>query len=109
MSRPPKTVFAARWICSAAAMAALALPFTGCVTKDPPKAVSKHETLAPKNVPPYLKDTIFEKTDLTNVGGFAVSSYGLVSRLRGTGDSASVPTSVRKWMIDQMVKRGYGQ
>src|SRR4051812_23896132 len=81
----------------------------GCAAKPPPKVVSKYETLEPKKVPVYLKDSVFEKTDLNNVGPFGVSAYALVSRLRGTGDSSAVPTHVRKFMIDQMLKRGFGQ
>src|SRR5829696_5267920 len=82
----------------------LALLAPGCETTKPksnaaPKIV--YPTLAPKSdVPEFMKGTIWELTERTNDEPYATASYGLVGRLRGTGDS-TVSLPVRQWMIKQ--------
>ena len=54
-----------------------------------------------KNVPPFMAGSIWERTEVSNADPFPISSYGLVGRLRGTGDSTA-PTPVRNWMLREM-------
>src|SRR5688572_25177963 len=89
---------------SAAALA-LALPLAGCkneVKQGNPEIKVRHADLPNKpDVPTYMKGTIWEATNRMNDEPYAVASYALVGRLRGTGDStAALP--VRQWMIKQM-------
>jgi hypothetical protein len=80
----------------------------GCKPQQPPKPAERYTTLPLKQVPPYLKESIMEQTDLVGTEPLPVSAYGLVSGLRNTGDSQA-PTAVREWMIREMTKRGFGQ
>jgi hypothetical protein len=84
------------------------IPFAGCSSKEtikpPPIRYHAREL---RQLPPYLKDTIFERGDISNTGPFAVSSYGMVVNLRHSGDTKAPPT-VRDWMIKEMYKHGVG-
>lgn len=87
-------------------MAALA----GCGRKQPPIAAPPdryRDMGAKEGVPDYLKGTIYERVELTSREAYPVSSYGLVGRLRGTGDS-DAPTPVRQWMQNEIVRHGFG-
>src|SRR5688500_10865508 len=93
----------------AAALSA-ALLAAGC-QKQPEQKVQpliKYPELAKKeNVPEFMRGSIWELTERTNDEPYVAASYGLVGRLRGTGDStASLP--VRRWMEKEMVRHGYG-
>lgn len=91
-----------------AALSAIAIAFIGCkASPPPPKPVARYKPLPLKKVPPFLEGTILQHADLVGTDPLSVSSYGLVSHLRGTGDSTA-PTAVRTWMINQMTKRGFG-
>jgi len=61
----------------------------GCAKTEPPKPtkVAYTDLGLKKSLPPYLKDTILERTDLANTGPLAVSSFGLIVNLRYSGDS----------------------
>ena len=93
-----------------AACAALACAvMVGCQKQEPaPKPFVSYVDLGAKpDVPPYMKGTIWELTNRTNDEPYAIASYGLVSRLRGTGDTTmSLP--VRQWMHKQMARHGVG-
>src|SRR3712207_5426114 len=92
-------------LCAAATLLAGA---TGCSsTKQAPKNTPRYQALPPKKVPPFLKDTIFEHTELVNVEAFPVSGYGLVANLDGTGNS-DAPNAVRQYMIKEMQRHGLG-
>lgn len=94
-----------------AAAIALALPFSGC--KNEAKQANRqinirHAEMEDKaDVPAYMKGTIWQATTRMNDEPYAVASYGLVGRLRGTGDSTA-PLPVREWMIKQMARHQYG-
>lgn len=95
--------------CSLATAVALVVTSAGCTRSEPPpKAAPRYATLPMKKVPEFMKGTVFERTDVLSTQAFPVSAYGLVARLRNTGDSTA-PTPVRDYMINQMVKRGFGQ
>jgi hypothetical protein len=81
----------------------------GCQKTEPPKPtkVAYTDLGLKKSLPPYLKDTILERTDLANTGPLAVSSFGLIVNLRYSGDSRA-PTQVRDWMIKEMYRHGMG-
>lgn len=94
-----------------AAAIAMVLPLAGCTTKVKQGNLelnTRYTDLGPKkDVPPYMKGTIWELTHRTNDEPYPVAGYALVGRLRGSGDStASLP--VRQWMIKQMARHGYG-
>src|SRR5688572_18246792 len=98
-----------RALLGAAALSA-ALLFAGC-HKQPDQRMQpliKYQELGRKeNVPAFMQGTIWELTERTNDEPYVSATYGLVGRLRGTGDStASLP--VRQWMHKQLVRHGYG-
>src|SRR4051794_20639410 len=98
-----------RCLLAAASAACVAGIFAGCAKTDPPKAhrpIYNNIGLRP-SVPTYLKDTVLERADLSNVSPMPVTSYGLVVNLRYSGDSR-VPTPVREWMIKEMYRHGMG-
>lgn len=81
---------------------------TGCAKKPKSQFTRRYHDIGPrKNLPPYLKGSVYELADLTNHVPYPVSSYGLVGQLRGTGDT-DAPAAVRQWMIKEMVRRGFG-
>ncbi len=82
----------------------------GCAKNPPPKVTrpAYNNIGLRSGLPPYLKDTVLERTDLSNTGPLAVSSYGLVVNLRYSGDSNTAPTAVREWMIKEMYRHGMG-
>src|SRR5687768_3688678 len=88
-----------------AALVGLALA-SGCMPPEKPKVQKPpYPNLGLKPVPVYLKDTILERTDITNTGPFAVSSYGLVVNLRHSGDTKA-PPPVREWVKKEMYRHG---
>ena len=95
-----------------AATVALGLVATpGCQQEKPKEnkfAKISYTDLGEKpNVPAFMKGTIWELTDRTNDEPYNSATYGLVGRLRDTGDAtASLP--VRQWMIKEMARHGYG-
>ncbi|MFI5380973.1 MAG: flagellar basal body P-ring protein FlgI [Tepidisphaerales bacterium] len=91
-------------------VAALVLPVAGCVDEAPKKVELKpvHEKLPPKQVPEYLKGTVFALADSSNKEPYLVSGYGLVVGLAGTGNSRGTPLAVRNYMVDEMVRHGFG-
>src|SRR5689334_10728318 len=96
-----------RWIAGAAACALAVTTLTGCpkpVAR--PKAATRYPVQPPPaNMPASLKGSIHELTIAQNTGDFPVNSYGLVTGLRGTGDSTA-PAIVREWMIKEMQRHG---
>ena len=82
---------------------------TGCQQKaEAPKPPPQRYTeLHDKDLPPFLQGTVGQLAERTNDEPYASATYGLVGRLRGTGDTtASLP--VREWMVKQMVRHKYG-
>jgi hypothetical protein len=102
---PRRCAFACLCLCLALLTS---LAACGCSQSKTPKIQRRYADLgAKKNLPPYLKGSIFELTELANHIPYPVSSYGLVGQLRGTGDT-DAPAAVRQWMIKEMVRRGFG-
>jgi hypothetical protein len=98
-----------RLICASLNAACAAGLFAGCATVEPEKPhrpIYNNIGLRP-NLPPYLKDTVLERTDLSNIGPLAISSFGLVVNLRYSGDGIA-PTLVREWMSKEMYRHGIG-
>ena len=108
MSPELRTPFIRSLMCMALAAAVCGVGGISCTHKPPPKAEPRYQTLPLKQVPEFMKGTLFERVDVLATQAAPVSAYGLVGRLRNTGDSTA-PTSVREWMLGQMVKRGFGQ
>src|SRR5215203_256274 len=98
LSRPAVRGALVAATCAAAAIATAA----GC-SKAPPLPhvkVAYPDLGLKKNLPPYLHDSILERTDLSNTGPLAVTSYGLVVNLRYSGDTRA-PNPVREWMMKE--------
>ncbi len=96
-------------------VALAALSWGGCGDKDKSDDQKKADALAthypklpPKNVPAFMKGTIFELSDIDNRAPYLVSSYGLVVGLNGTGNNNGAPMAVRDYLVDQMVRHGIG-
>lgn len=80
----------------------------GCSRKVQYKApVSRYDRLPEKEVEPFLKGTVFERTLLGNIDPYLVSGYGLVANLDNTGGSEA-PMAVREYMIKQMQQHKFG-
>src|SRR5215207_3672978 len=91
----------------AAVGAIVAIPL-GCADKTPPpKVQARYATLKPKNVPPFLKSTVFERTLLMNTEPYLINGFGVVANLDGTGDS-SASNAVREYIVKEMVKHKVG-
>jgi flagellar basal body P-ring protein FlgI len=60
-----------------------------------------------QGVPDVFKGSVLELADLEGTEPLAVSGWGLVVNLRGTGDSTA-STAVREYMINEMVRHGFG-
>jgi hypothetical protein len=67
----------------------------------------RYQSLPPRVVPEYLRNTILERCELQNNQPFQVSGFGLIANLRGTGDTFA-GTSVRDYIRTEMIKRGFG-
>ncbi len=78
----------------------------GC-TSQPKKPTANYIVLAHRDVPDYLKGTVYEYTDLGGTEPFPVSGYGLVAHLHGTGGSHA-PTPVRTFMIKELGRHEFG-
>ena len=91
-----------------ALLACVAIAVTGCSRKVKYKApVARYATLPEKKVPAFLKDTIYERTNLTNTDPYLVSGFGLVANLDGTGNS-DAPNAVRDYMIKELQRHKFG-
>ncbi len=88
-------------------MAGLLVLVMGCATEAPPKPTVRYPTRPPKEVPGFLKGTIYEYTDTEGAQPFPISGWGLVVNLRDTGDSTA-PSFVRDYIIRDMIKHGFG-
>ena len=104
-----RCAFAARAFACLSLCLAAAVACTGCSQgKKKPQIAARYQDVGPKKqLPPYLKGSVFELTELANHVAYPVSAYGLVGSLRGTGDT-DAPPAVRQWMIKEMVRRGVG-
>jgi len=94
----------------AVALSAAGLALTsGCSRKVKAKdPVSRYQPLPErKDVPAFLKDTIWERTELTNTETYLVSSFGLVANLDGTGNS-DAPIAVREYIIKELQRHRFG-
>src|SRR5438034_250532 len=87
--------------------AIVALAVVGCTTKPPTKALTRYQALPAKKVPGFMKDTIYELCEMTRTEGLAVSGFGVVTNLDGTGDSKA-PTAVRQYIVKEMLKHKVG-
>jgi hypothetical protein len=80
----------------------------GCGHQQQPIVLApRYQSLPPRVVPEYLKNTILERCELQNNQPFPISGFGLVANLRGTGDTFA-GTSVREYIRNEMIKRGFG-
>src|SRR5689334_20385669 len=82
----------------------------GCNNTEKPKPPPpRYATLPPKDVPAFMKGTIFERVDVDNIQPLPVSNFGLVVNLvNGTGDAQNAPLAVRDYIMKQMERHGQG-
>ncbi len=83
----------------------------GCTETGRPSTtmpVSRYQSQGLRKVPEYLQGTIYERADVRETTAYAVSGYGLVAGLRGTGDNSAIPQLVREYMIKEMRRGGFG-
>lgn len=85
-----------------------ALCGAGCQQEQkPPVLQPKYPMRADKQVPPFMRGTIWERVDVGNTDAYQVSGYGLVVNLDNTGDTTA-PTAVRQYMLKELYRRGFG-
>lgn len=83
----------------------------GCVETGRPSTtmpVSRYQSQGLLKVPEYLQGTVYERADVRETTPYAVSGYGLVAGLRGTGDNSAIPQLVREYMVKEMRRGGFG-
>ncbi|MCY2953433.1 MAG: flagellar basal body P-ring protein FlgI [Planctomycetota bacterium] len=84
----------------------------GCSSSDKPKGVPpspRYANLGPKEkVPAFMKGTVYEVADVTNKDLYPVYGYGLVVGLANTGDNNGTSQALRNFMVDEMVRHGFG-
>jgi flagellar P-ring protein FlgI len=62
-----------------------------------------------KDIPPFLRGTVFERTDLGNIQTYPVSGYSIVVNLHNTGNNdTGIATAVRQALIKRMAYAGFG-
>jgi flagellar P-ring protein FlgI len=71
----------------------------------PPKVVN----LGLRNVPGFMKGTLYEQTNLENDSPFLVSGWGLVVNLNGTGGSDQISNNLKAFMSKQLEAKGFGR
>lgn len=69
---------------------------------------SRYEVRPPKDVPAFMKGTIYEVADIEDNQPYLVSGFGLVVGLDGTGDNDRTPMAVRQYLMDEMWRHGFG-
>lgn len=100
-----------RLSCAACLIVSLCL-LSGCSgsraskVKAPPLTSRYHE-LPARDLPPFLKDTILDRCELQNVLPAPISGYGLVSNLRGTGNTYA-GLAVREYIRKMMITHRFG-
>ena len=97
-------------VCALALLAIMSIG--GCTETDqkkPEPLPPRYPTLPPKeNVPEFMKGTVYEMADVTNKDPYPVYGYGLVVGLDGTGDNTGTSLGLRNFMVDEMVRHGFG-
>ena len=87
------------------------ITFGGCGEDKRPSTtqpIARYQSLGPRNVPDYLKGTIYEKANMQDMRPFTVNGFGLVGQLRGSGDNSAIATAVRDYMRKEILRHGYG-
>ena len=86
------------------------LSLGGCLTTTPAVTppMSEYAELGAKQVPEFLKNTVYQHTDLANANPAPVNGYGFVVHLdKETGDTRA-PNPVREYIRKEMQKHGIG-
>jgi hypothetical protein len=72
-----------------------------------PPVLTRYQDLPKRDLPDFLRDTILDRCELQNAQPFVVSGYGLVSSLRGSGDTTA-PNAVLEFMRREMIRHQFG-
>ncbi len=90
----------------------IALVVVGGCTETEKKAEPpppRYPDLGPKGrVPEFMKGTVYEFVDLANKEPYPIYGYGLVVGLANTGDNTGTSQALRNFMMDEMVRHGFG-
>src|SRR5215208_2657250 len=80
-------------------VAIILLFVTGCPNNNKPKpAPPRYSTLPPRvDLPPFMKDTVFERIELMNTEPLNINNFGVVVNLQGTGDGQNAPLAVKDY------------
>ena len=89
--------------CRTVCVAAVAAVAVGGCAEDAPKTRPTYPQLPARDVPGYLKDSVYEVADMSGTEPFPVSGYGLVANLHGTGGGVA-PTPVRDFMAKELAR-----
>lgn len=104
MNRPLRLLRGAAVCCAAWALVFLA----GCAAEKTKPDPPKYEQVDKRPVPPFMRGTLYEITNLQNDNPFLVSGWGLVVNLAGTGGSDQMPNTLKAYMIKELERRGFG-
>ena len=69
--------------------------------------VVRYQSYGLREVPEYLKNTVYERVNVQDLRPMVVSGWGLVTQLRGTGDNSAIPTPVRDYIRRELLRLGY--
>lgn len=96
-----------RFVGSAAAAFVLTA-LCGCVTPPPKVEKSRYDEKPLREVPNFMRGTLYEMADLQNDTPFVVSGWGLTVNLNATGGSTHISNNLRAFMTKQLEARGFG-
>lgn len=90
----------------------VAVVYSGCsgnprTKSKSPVLASKYQQLPAREVPDFLKGSLLELCELYNAQPFPVSSFGLVTNLRGTGDTTA-GAAVYEFIRKTAITHGFG-
>lgn len=94
--------------CLAAALAGCDRTLTGEATNRPDKTLTGTSKPQPAKVviPPGVVGTVAQEASLVGAEPMVVKGYGLVVGLGKAGSSGEAPASVRRYLVQQMLKQG---
>ena len=94
---------------AAVAAICLAMGVAGCAAQPPdPPRPTPYPRMAKRQVPAFMRGTLYEITNLQNDNPFLVSGWGLVVNLDGTGGSEQMPNTLKAFMAKELERRGFG-
>lgn len=109
MNRPPRPPQPSRLFRPIATAAVALCLAAGCTVQPPKPPPPAQVNLPPRDVPPFMRGTLYEITNLENDSPFLVSGWGLVVNLNGTGGSDQISNNLKAFMKKQLEAKGFGR